>query len=38
MIVFIKANILMKIKEAIPPILKTATKLILTLVKIPKKD
>ena len=38
MIVFINANILMKIKEAIPPILKTAAKLILTPVKTPKKD
>ena len=38
MIVFIKANILIKIKEAIPPILKTAAKLILTPVKTPKKD
>ena len=38
MIVFIKANIRIKIKEAIPPILKTAEKLILTPVKTPKKD
>ena len=38
MIVFIKANILLKIKETIPPILKTAAKLILTPVKTPKKD
>jgi len=38
MFVFIKANILLKIKETIPPILKTAAKLILTPVKTPKKD
>ena len=37
MIVFINANILMKIKEAIPPILKTAAKLILTPVKPQRK-
>ena len=38
MIVFIKANILIKIKESIPSLLKTAAKLILTPVKTPKKD
>ena len=38
MIVFIKSNIHIKITEAIPPLLKTAAKLILTPVKTPKKD
>ncbi len=37
-IILIKANIFIKIKEAIPPILKTAAKLILTPIKTPRKD